>query len=121
MKRLTILCAFLAVFGTGAVLWQRNVLSQVLTDAGESNPVRSTGETRTSDTTPQQKVAALREQTKELPKLRNEISQLRAVRSELAAARAENARLLEAKQNGSALPRESPAGFGHHAVDARRR
>lgn len=111
MKRLTIVCAFLAVFGTGAVLWQRNVLSQVLTDASEPNPVGSTGETWASDTTLQQKVAALREQTKELPKLRNEISQLRAMRSELTAARTENARLLEAKQTGSQISRESPAGF----------
>lgn len=111
MKRLTILCAFLAVFGTGAVLWQRNVLSRVHADAGELNLLSSRGNTNPGDTTLQQEIAALREQTKELPKLRNEVSQRRSVRSDLAVVRAENARLLEARQTGAVIARESPAGF----------
>ena len=105
------LCAVLAVFGAGAVLWQRTVLSKARADAGELNNASSTGDMKITDATLQQEIAALREQTKQLPRLRNEISQLRAHGSELAATRAENARLLEAKQMGSQIPRESPVGF----------
>jgi hypothetical protein len=111
MKRLTILSALLAVFGTGAVLWQRTVLSQARAGVGKLGGTGSTGDTKITDATLQQEIASLREQTKELPKLRNEISQLRAGRSELAAARAENARLLEAQQTGHVIQRAPPVGF----------
>jgi len=105
------LCAFLALSGTCAVLWQRNGLSQLHAQAGEPGSFGPTEDTRIGDTTLQQEISALREQAKELPKLRNEASQRRPVRSELAVVRAENARLLEAKQTGGKIPRESPAGF----------
>ena len=111
MKRLTILCAVLAVSGTGAVLWQRTALSEDRADAGELNNASSTEDMKITDATLQQEIAALREQTKELPRLRNEISQRRGSRNELAALRAEHARLLEARQSGNQIPREAPPGF----------
>src|ERR1043166_2530272 len=58
-----------------------------------------------------QEVVALRDATRELPKLRNEVGQLRVTRIELDRAREENARLLNAKQTGAPIPREAPPGF----------
>jgi len=111
MKKLTIFCAFLAMSGTGALLWQRHGLSQIRTRASEPNAFSSMADDKTADTVLQQEIAALREQTKDLAKLRNEVSQRREVRSDLAAARSENARLLEAKQTGALISREPPPGF----------
>jgi hypothetical protein len=111
MKRLTILSAILAAFGTGVVLWQRNALSEAHAEIGAVSAAGPTGDAQVGDATLQQEIAALRELTKDLPKLRNEISQLRSDGSKLAALRAEHAWLLEAKQTGSQIPRESPAGF----------
>jgi hypothetical protein len=108
MRSTTILCGLLALFGTGAVVWQQRSMPVEGKQAGA--PTVADG-VNTSDLVLQLEIKSMREEVRELPKLRNEVGQLRAVRTELAAARAENARLLEAKRTGAVIPRETPPGF----------
>jgi hypothetical protein len=109
MKRATILCGLLALFATGAVIWQNRSFSNLreVEWRGAANEMGAVVE----DAALKQEVVALRDATRELPKLRNEVGQLRVTRIELDRAREENARLLNAKQTGAPIPREAPPGF----------
>jgi hypothetical protein len=112
MKRITLIFAVLAFSGTGAVIWQRDSLSEFREN--ENHRIKRENVSGISNAEAgaiEQELRALREQTKELPKLRNEISQLRSMQVELARARAENERLLDARRTGSLIPHEPPPGF----------
>jgi hypothetical protein len=112
MKRMTLIFAVLAISGTGVVIWQRHSLSEFQENQNRRlHHETGTGISNAEAAAIEQEVTALREETKELPKLRNEVSQFRATQIELTKARAENARLLEAKRTGLSIPREAPPGF----------
>ncbi|HWN97336.1 MAG TPA: hypothetical protein VNT99_20050, partial [Methylomirabilota bacterium] len=112
MKRFTVILAGLSLLGTGGVLWQGRVLS----DLRLSKPAVGFQSSSTAvDSNPfaalESEAAALKSETKDLPRLRNEVGQLRAKQNELANARTENERLVDAKRTGAPLPREVPPGF----------
>src|ERR1041385_918951 len=87
MKRATLVCAVLALAGTGAVIWQQRSLAELRRPHGSLGFTDAA--TMDDNNAEQREVLALREQTKDLPRLRNEVTQLRAHRAELDAARRE--------------------------------
>jgi hypothetical protein len=111
MRSVTSLIGVLAIVATAAIFWQRMSLSQLRNASERSVPGNgaSQADVLTNITGSEQEAAALREETRVLPKLRNEIGQLRSRQADLVAARAENARLLELHRTGTV--RVTPPGF----------
>ncbi|HTD68342.1 MAG TPA: hypothetical protein VK846_17590 [Candidatus Limnocylindria bacterium] len=109
MKRATITCVLLAMFGTIGVGWRQHSLFGLRKE--QAGALLQNNDTNRADVPVQEEAESMHEEAMELPKLRNEVGQLRAVRTELSSARAENARLLEAKRTGAVIPRATPAGF----------
>jgi hypothetical protein len=110
MKRATLVCAVLAVAGTGALVWQQGSMAE-LRQPDRTAGFTNAGTTENTNAADEQQLAALREETKDLPRLRNEVTQLRARKVELDVARREHEQLSEAKRTGATVPREAPPGF----------
>lgn len=105
MKKLNVFCGLLALIGTAAVFWPREPVTVV---ANSAVPLNSK---LIEKTVPDEKLAALREQTRELPSLRNEVTQLRAARRDAENIRADNASLMRAKERGMPEKHIPPPGY----------